>query len=261
MTQTTSKLIRSATASALLASMLIPSLALAQTPRERLQDARENAAGTGGKNFCTNIDTAVSRINDARGKAQEKKTENRMDKSGKLVERRGTKDGKLDDKRSEHDANRSAAYAKMYEKATTTAQKAAVDAFKTTIEASVTKRKAAVDTAIATFRTSADKLITDRTAAVDAAAATHKAAVDAAIAKAKADCAAGTDAATVRSTLQASLKAANEAFRTAAKRPEDLDDQVKALRETRDAAIKSAMTTFKSEYDAAKATLKTALGK
>lgn len=262
MTQATSKKLRSVFTTALLASMLAPSFALAETPKERLQAARENSVqGTGGKNFCTNIDTAIAKINEARSKMQDKKTENRADKSAKLTERRGLKDGKLDDKRGEHDVNRMAAYDNMYAKATTTEQKAAVDAFKASVEASVTKRKTAVDGAIATFRTSADKLINDRTAAVDTAAATHKSTMDTAIAKAKADCASGIDPATVRSTLQSSIKAANEAFRSSAKRPEDLDDQVKALRDARDTAIKAAMDTFKSEYEAAKTALKTALKK
>jgi hypothetical protein len=96
---------------------------------------------------------------------------------------------------------------------------------------------------------------------VDAAVAAHKNAVDAAKAKAKADCASGVDAAAIRTALRDSLKAANDAFRTSVKRPEDLDEQVKALRTTRDASIRSAIETFKTEFETAKTALKTALGR
>jgi hypothetical protein len=88
-----------------------------------------------------------------------------------------------------------------------------------------------------------------------------KSAVDAAIAKAKADCTAGVDPSTIRETLKNSVKSAQDAFKAAAKKPADTQAQVKALRATRDASIKAAMDAFKVAFDAALAALKTALGK
>jgi hypothetical protein len=61
--------------------------------------------------------------------------------------------------------------------------------------------------------------------------------------------------------MRDAIKAANDAFKTAAKRPEDLKGQVQVLRDTRDASVKAAMETFKAEYEAAKNTLKAALGR
>lgn len=270
MTQLHSNLSRAASA-ALIAGLLLPSLAFAETaPRPRLDGMRDkmqqrasstNTQGVGGQNFCTNIDKAVGKLTEARDTMIEKSGEKREERMDKLADRRGMKDGKLDDKRTEGSETRTANFVKMYEKASTTEAKAAVDTFKAAVEAAVAKRQAAVDAAIATYRTASDKMISDRQAAVDVARAAHKTAVDAAVAQAKADCTAGKDGATVRSTLKAAIKAANEAFRTTTKKPEDLSGQVKSLRTTRDNSIQDAIDTFKTEYEAAKTALKTALGK
>jgi hypothetical protein len=219
--------------------MVMPTFALAQTRGERLDAARDAAKerrasttpnGQGGKNFCTNIDSVLSKMNEGRATVGENRDEKRETRDGKMSDKRGEKTQTLDDKRSEHDQSRMDGYAKMEARATTTEQKAAVAAFKATVEAAVAKRKAAVDAAISTYRTAVDKLISDRRAAVDAAAATHKSAIDAAQAKAKADCASGVDPAGVRTTMRDAIKAANDAFKTAAKRPEDLKGQVQVLR-------------------------------
>lgn len=263
-------MLRAVSASTLIAAMLVPSLTLAQTNRERIEKARSTAQerrasstpnGQGGKNFCDNIDTVLSKMNEVRGDVRDGRDEKRETRDAKMADKRGTKTAALDDRRASHDENRSAAYEKMYSRATTTEQKAAVDTFKAAVEAAVAKRKAAVDAAITAYRSAVDKLLSDRRAAVDSAAATHKSAIEAAQAKAKADCASGVDPATVRSSLRNSIQEANIAFKEAAKRPEDLKQQVEALRDTRDAAVKAALDTFKAEYETAKNALKAALGR
>jgi hypothetical protein len=271
MTHQTSRLTRTASV-ALVAALLLPSFALAQndaSPR-RLDSARDRMEknvgsstprGTGGQNFCANIDSAIAKINDAQRNGGDKRKMMSETRGAKRDEKRDTREDKLDDKRSTHGEDRSSRYTKMMEKATTTEQKVTVETFRTAVENAVSKRQAAVDAAIATYRTASDKLITDRKLAVETAGAAHKSAVDAAIAKAKTDCAGGVDAAAVRSTMRAEIKSANDTFKTASKRPEELSNQIKPLREARDAAIKKAVESFKTEFEAAKAVLKAALGR
>ncbi len=177
-----------------------------------------------------------------------------------MKQKRADHDAKLSAKRDEAAEHREAQFAGMEDKATTTAQKAAVAAFKTAVNSAITTRKAAVDAAISTFRSGVDGAITTRKAAIQTTRTTFKAAIEKAIEQAKADCAAGKDGKVVHETMRASIAAAQAKFVAYIKAIEKPKVDRESLITARKAAIDKAMADFKAAMDKARADLKKALG-
>ena len=76
----------------------------------------------------------------------------------------------------------------------------------------------------------------------------------------KTDCAAGVVPATARATYMASMKAAHDKFKVDRDAIEKLGAKIEALAKIRNTAVKKAMDDFKTAAEAARATLKAALG-
>ncbi len=228
--------------------LLTPALALAQTPPP---------AGKGAA-FCTNLTTISSKINANVDEREQKISQHRTDATAKNEARWSASQQKLVDARSADDAKRAEQYAKLDTKATTDGEKAAVAAFKSTVDAAVVTRRAAVDAAIAAYRSGIDAAVATNSSNISAAQATFDAAVDAALAEANADCAAeGADSLAIRTEMHNAIKAAQDAFKTSRK-DGSLQTTQKELAATRKQAVDKAMTDFKAVLDAAAATLRAA---
>lgn len=142
--------------------------------------------------------------------------------------------------------------------ATTDAQKAAIETFKTSVRSAQSTRKTAVDKAVQTFRSGVDSLVGKRSDAIKAAASTLKSSISAAVAKAKADCVSG-DPVAVRQALMTSIRAAVAQFHADVKLSMDpIAQQIKDLAATRNAAVKAANQAFKAAVAQARKTLKAA---
>ena len=211
-------------------------------------------------NFCTRMANSSFEINSKLTKAEDNRGSVRLDILAKLKQRKDVRAQEIQTKRDEAKTNFEKLITNLQAKATTDAEKTAVDVFKTSVANALTTRKTAVDAAVNTYQDALDALIGNREDVIKTAAATFKSAVTSAIATAKADCTAGTDPATVRTTFMASLKSANEAFRSAVqvKVQGQNNQQIEALAKTRNDAIKAANNAFKQSLKQARDTLKTA---
>lgn len=230
-----------------------------QTNREDMQAAREEKKTETLANrqakFCS---TFLSRVTGQQGGAAEKFktfTDKRTEKVGAMEGKQADRTAERAGKRGEEDAQRAQWYATLLAKATTDAQKSAVAEFQATMEAAVKTRRAAIDASVEAFRSSVDASLSSRTSGMDAAATALKSASDAAIATAKASCDNGTEPAAVREQFTADMKAARGTFQSARQSLEKVRTDASTLAETKNAAIKSAMETFKSAADAAREAL------
>jgi hypothetical protein len=110
------------------------------------------------------------------------------------------------------------------------------------------------------WSTGVDKIIVSHKANNAAALTTFQAAVKTAADKAEVSCAAGTDQATVRDEYRSAVQAAREAMQTTRKGSATVGEQVSALAETRNKAVRAALDTFTATVKTAGDTLKVAFG-
>jgi hypothetical protein len=209
-----------------------------------------------GELFCSRLAT----INTAKDikliELENRLIAKRSEQEDKITKNKVSNENALAQKRIEQDTKRLAGYEKLLGHATTDEQKAAVEKFKSTVEALVIARRAAVDAAIAIYRSGMEKLITDRKAGMDVALATYKAAIKAAEQKAATDCAAGIDPLTVRTNLKSAADAARAAYKSEREIVKKISDQVKTLGDARKAAFEKALNDFKVALETAKNELK-----
>ena len=212
---------------------------------------------TPGAAFCKNIDAASQKIEAAVASRTDKIAANKNARAAKLQASREARDQALNTARAARDAQRDAHITTLTGKANTDAKKAAVTTFKTAINTAVSARRTSVDAAIKTFRTGVDALIAGKFATLDTGVTTYKAAVDSAIATAKTSCAGGTDSATVRSKMKASIEAARTAFK-ATRTDAQIKDDIKQLADARKVSIDASIAQFKTDVAKAQADLKAA---
>lgn len=210
--------------------------------------------------FCQRILASSGKLREIANKNQTEFSDKRQEQVDKLRGLAKKRDEKIDGRREEWDARRENQFEKLDGSSTTDAQKAAVAAFKATIEAAIKTRRAAVDSALEAFRKGMEALVKEHQDSVKAAINNLKTAGDAAYAKAKADCEAGVDPATVKAELKTALDAARATFQTEMKNRDKSKEEVAALIKARNEAIKKAVDDFKAAAEKARQTLKTALG-
>lgn len=229
---------------AIITSLLIPVLLLAQ--------------GNAEKGICARLSTLSLKIDerfanfDARLEAKRTETANRIET------RQNEFDARLTEKRAKWDANRDEHFAKLEEKAQTDVQKQALLAFRETVTAAISARRAAIDTANQNFREGVQDAIASRKSAVDTATTTFRNSLKAAFDKANSDCQAGVDPRTVRENLGTDLKAARDKFASDRQEIEKLKTPMETLINTRKEAIKKAIDDFKAAIEKAKTDFKAA---
>lgn len=208
--------------------------------------------------FCSRIDQIIAPIEQRMADREAKLEAKRQEIDVNLAKRKADRMARLSDYRNTRDDNREAQYAKLEAKATTDAQKQAVASFKATVEAAVVTRKAAVDSAISALGQSVDQSIDARRAAVTTVTNEFKNAKSAAIEKAKADCAAGVAPQTIRETFRASMKVAQDKFKSDYQAIEKLKGSFESVRAIRKQAVEKAIADFKTTMEKARADLKAA---
>jgi len=212
--------------------------------------------GTGGANFCTNLNTFSTQYSSAvqqRVNALQQKIEQ---SNASLASVRVKEDQALSTTRQNMDAKKEQYYAQLEAKATTDEQKTAVQNFETAMDAASTARKSAIDAANKAFRDGVDAIIAQKQPLIQQAGPAFEAAVKSAFDKAKSSCTSGTASATVRSTLLTDLKTAKDQFKTAVNAGNAINSQMKTLKATRNSAFKKAATDYKTAVQKATADLK-----
>jgi len=212
------------------------------------------------QNFCTNVTSYAARITEALTK-NKANLENRQEKNKENFQERYAKRSQtLTQARVLGDADREEIYTKLMAKATTDAQKQAVQQFKATVETAVTARRSAVDVAVKAYWDALDASLNGRQSSVDSAKQTFTNAINTAVAAAQSACAGGTDPATVRTQFNATVKAAKTQFSTDRKAIDKYGPQVKAIVTTRNAEVKKAFDAFRATMEQARTALKASLG-
>src|SRR3989344_3113862 len=260
MTKIHSKYYTALVGTVLIASMLAPLAAAEQTTSTDLPRTSSGQATSAEKGFCARLGGLSGQIDQNITGRLSKLGDKRSETEKNLESRVTDRDKQLADNRANWDENRNRQYAGLEAQANPDTQKQAVAEFKLTVEAAITTRKAAIDAAIQAFRTGVKNDLDARKSSVDAAIKTFTDAGKAAFEKARTDCASDVAPATVRATLQASLKAAKEKLASDIKIIEKKKDATKPLIEARKTAIEKAIQDFKNAMEAARTALKAAWG-
>ncbi len=233
--------------------------ARAQVKEEKEAD-REILSAERQAKFCENFTTHLEEMQSRLTEKKKIVMDNEDNRAERLDGSRDTRDTNVIDTRQKQDEQRNAWYSKLEAAADTDAKQAALASFRTTVEASVEARRLAVDNAIETFRVAVDGAVSAKGTARAETATAFTTAVTAALDQAKADCAAGKDAKTVRSSFQAALKEAREVIQSDRNEVQKLGDQIRGFADTKRVAIQTATDTFHKTLDKARADLKTAFG-
>jgi hypothetical protein len=209
--------------------------------------------GNACERFTRLASTLETRVSEGRAKLLARRDE----RKGKLEDRREDREKRLADRREKWEDAWQEKIERLEDKAATNT--AAIAAFKTAMAAAWKTRNAAIDAANKAFRTGLEKLIAEKKTAVENASLALKTSISAAFAKAKADCASGVAPETVMTNLRASLKAAQDKFKTDRQAIDGIGAKVKDLVKVRQAAVEKAKADFKTAAEKARADLKAAL--
>ena len=240
----------------------MPSLALARLEAGTAVGVglRASSTSVASIDFCSKLTEVSRRIDSRLSNAGKNLTDKHSNRKNNAKEREEKRAKSLIELRVKQDAERSAIYAKLEARATTTAQSQAVAEFKSSVNAAIATRRAAVDSAISVYWKGVSDVLNNRQPAVLDARQTYNTAMVAALTTAKNECSGGTAPATVRAHFSASVKAAVTQFNTNRKAIDKAGPQIEALAKTRNAAVKSATSAFRATLEQARITLKVSLG-
>jgi hypothetical protein len=228
-------------------SSLLPALAFAE--------GNENE-GKKGDNFCARLSTITLKSSEKEANWLEREAKHKGDQEEKMQDRKAKMDAKRYMGRSDEGIRKSERFEKLTAKATTDAQKAAVEAYKTAITNAMTARKTAIDVALAAFNTGANATITAHNTAMKTATDAFKAATKAAMDKAVADCALpNADSKAIKTAFNTSMKDAKVAFSAAVKNIKIDTKSLSELRKTLKEATSKAEADFLTAKKAAHAIL------
>ncbi len=251
-------------------SILVPNLSVASAitntrperattkTEDQQKEAKEKAKAEQTAQYCKRLEQTTSKMVSEAETLRTRWNTTKTEKKSEISENREDRMGKLGEVRETGDSRRENHYTKLEERATTDAQKSAVAKFKATMETAVRTRRTAIDTALRTYKAGVDALLKKRQDDTQSALTKMRTSIKTATDKAKTDCTAGVDAATIRSTLQASTKAAREQFKTDRQNIEKGRTGLEELRKTRNASIKAAVDSFKTTAENARKELRSA---
>jgi len=235
------------------------------SPAVNAQDRNKTGANLtkedAAKNFCINFsslsDKYKQNIDNQIAKLQEKIN----NEAQKIQANRQTFDNGLENNRAKWEKNRQGIYDKLSNKAVTDAQKQALAAFKTAIEAAAAARENAVGAARIAYRQGVDQLVSQRKTEILQNFDNFKSNFQSISQQAISNCSSGiTSPAYIRQIYQQNLKAARTTRVTALQEIDKIGPKIKELAQIRNAAVQQALKTYQSALKTAIANLKTAFG-
>ncbi len=209
--------------------------------------------------LCKNIDTVVSKTTGEVSKRGGSSNAEWQKRASNIQTKRTEWLAKVTAARAEAAKKRDENFVKLDTAATTDTQKAAVAKYKQAVLDAVTVRQVAHDANFVTYFKAVDALLASQKNNSGGDVAAFQTAVAAAISTAKASCASGASADSIKTALNAALKAARESFK--GQRTQDqgtIKSQLETLKKTRNDANKKANETFKATVEAARTELKAA---
>jgi hypothetical protein len=217
----------------------------------------------GGSNqpsvFCKNIDTVVSKTTGEVAKRGGSASSEWQKRANNIQTKRAEWLAKVTAARAEAAKKRDENFAKLDAAATTDTQKAAVTKYKQAVLDAVAARQTAHDANFEAYFKAVDALLASQKNNSGGDVVGFQASVAAAISTAKASCASGASADSIKTALNEALKAARENFK--GQRTQDksaIKSQLDAIKKTRNDANKKANDTFKATVEAARTELKAA---
>lgn len=212
-------------------------------------------------NFCTNLSTTTVTINSKISDLNSKLTAAQSNRTTQLSTNRAKWDAAIVANRAKWDANRQTEYTELQAKATTDAEKSAVNTYITSLQTAIQSHRGANNAARATFRSGEDNLISQHQKIVNDQVSVFTANVDGAETTANTSCQTAKPAnETIRASFVGSLKTARETYRSDRTSDSAVSAQIKQLASARTAAIQNNDATFKSAADQARTALKAAFG-
>ncbi|OGE85124.1 MAG: hypothetical protein A3J48_03045 [Candidatus Doudnabacteria bacterium RIFCSPHIGHO2_02_FULL_46_11] len=207
---------------------------------------------------CTRISAEAGNVQKTVSERRDRVVNNRTEKKQEIKTRHEERKDKVGERIDAAKANTDERLEKLSELAQTEEQRAAVEAFTTSMSAAREKRRSAVEAAMDVFRTGLEALQNTRKTTAEAAAAAFRTTVTTALEKAKSDCQLGAlSAAEVKSALVASLRAA-KAELDSQRIALDTKSNVEELVKTRNDAVRAAHSEFKATLQSEIAKLKAA---
>lgn len=207
--------------------------------------------------FCSRFSETTERLFERMTQAENRLRERYENRESEWEGRWNDRDGRLGGLRTEQDTRREEWYAKLDMLADTEAERDAVKDFRDAVDAAVDGRREAVDVAQQTFRDAIEKLSAERRASFGDGSTAYRAAVEAAVQAANRACEDGGESSEIRTTFRNALQTAKGKIDET--RGSGVGDEVTALVEARNEAVKDAADTFHETIDAAKAELEEVL--
>jgi hypothetical protein len=238
----------------LLGFFVTPILVQGMTTNITPQEAKQKAS----EKFCTGISTYYDKLTKKMSERSANFTAKKAERANRWQERIKLNATRLTDIRKNADAALANSLNNLKAKATTDAQKAAIEAFSKAEQEAVAKKRSAVDGARTTFLAGMQKSITENKAETEAVTATFKNSIASAFKTAESSCAGGTDSAAAMSTFRASVKTAQQQMASDRRTKSKLSTAVDPLIQARKATMEKARTEFRGTMESALQTLKAA---
>jgi hypothetical protein len=201
--------------------------------------------------FCFQIPTFAGKIETQITEREAELLQKRNEREAETEIHKSVVEDKVSNRRTEWDDNRLKNFEKIESRATTEAQKTAIQKFRTAIDEAVRTRRETFDSAMQGFRSGISDSANSREEKIDAIVKAYQSAIANALEKMKIDCANGIDAKTSRMNFQTSTKAAKEHFDADKKVIEKITLSIQALSTERKSALLQANIVFKTKIDKA----------
>lgn len=209
--------------------------------------------------FCTNLPTRLNTINSSVSNLSDKTSQAWSQQDQRQTANWQTVDQKVITVRQQADTTRSTNFAKLTARATTDAEKQAVQTYESSVSSTVTTRRSAFDTTRQDFRTGVTSVISTRRSTVVSQLNQFKSSVSSAVSMAEATCSDNsTSGAVARTTLVASLKTARVTFQSGRTGDDKIGPQIQQLAATRKAAFQAAEQTAQSNFTTERTALQNA---
>jgi hypothetical protein len=244
----------------LAAQLFIPATVFAQVlpPRDTTGSPISVDPNTEVSGFCTRVDTFRAQVTARLVQHKAVLDARRSERTGSRTTVRATLKNKTDEIGVRDERSLSSLKTSLEAIAETTAHKAAVRKFQTSMSDAVTTRRAALKTAQMNFQESLDGGFAGRRAGENFVITTYTNAVTTALNKAKADCVGRIREDIIKERLRTSLGAARAQLTLDMGLLESQDAFVQESIETRRTATKKAFDEFKAKAEAARTELKAA---
>ena len=242
----------------LVLSSFLPFVAAADNTKEKTSEDKIKIKSS--ENFCARLADINNKLAGEITKAEEKQTAFQLKRYTNIANKESENDSKRAMDRSLTDAKRVKNWDKMTNKAKTETQKTAIATYKTEVQSAINIRKASVDAAIKTYRDGLMATVNSNGTYTSEALNTFKTSITKYLEEAKTECTNNTNAKTANANLVKKINDARKVL-NASRNNVETNNVVETLKKTRNNAIKTAETIFKTAIEKARNELNLALKK